>query len=76
MGRRSKYDSMSKEEIIAELQAKSRAKDASKWKKTVTLTKTEGEILETEMLPFCDCQNASQFLKKIVNGELIVTKAN
>lgn len=75
VGRPSKYDSMSKEEIIAEMQARNREKDASKWKKTVTLTKSEGEILETEVLPFHDCQNASQLLKKIVNKELIVSPA-
>ena len=75
MGRPNKYTDMSKEEIIAEMQAKSRERDASKWKKTVTMTKSEGEFLETEILPSFNCVNPSQLLKKIVNGELIVSPA-
>ena len=75
MGRPSKYANMSKEEIIAEMQAKSREKDASKWKKTVTMTKSEGEFLETKILPSFNCANPSQLLKKIVNKELIVSPA-
>lgn len=71
MGRPSKYADMTKEEILATMQAKNREKDSSKWKKTVTLTKSEGEILETEILPIYDCQNASQLLKKIANKELV-----
>jgi len=75
VGRPSKYANMSKEEIIADMRMKSREKDASKWKKTVTLTKAEGEILETEILPKHECANVSQLVKKIVHGELIVSPA-
>lgn len=75
VGRPSKYDSMSKEELLVAMKEKSKKNATYKWQKACTLTKAEGEKLETEILPVHDCANVSQFVKKIVNGELIVSPA-
>lgn len=40
------------------------------WRKSVTLTPTEGKKLEDEILPKFYCDNVSQLVKKIVNGQI------
>ena len=66
------YENMSKEELLQVM--KNRNKQY-KWQKACVLSPKEGEKLESEILPAFDCKNVSQFVKKIVNGELIVTKS-
>ena len=73
MGRPSKYRSMSKEELLVAMKEKSKKNAAYKWQKSCTLTNAEGERLEAEILPVYHCANVSQLVKKIVNGELIVS---
>lgn len=69
----SKYEYMTKEEILKEL-AESRKKTSSyKWRKSLTLTPKEGEVLENDILPQYGCENPSQLIKKIVKGELILS---
>lgn len=63
----SRYDSMSKEELVAAMKAKNKS---YKWQKACVLTPAEGEKLETEILPLYGCTNVSQLVKKIVNNEL------
>lgn len=70
----SKYDNMSKEELVAAMKARNRNK-SYKWQKACVLTPAEGEKLETEILPLYGCINVSQLVKKIVNGELIVSSS-
>lgn len=41
-----------------------------KWQKSVTLTPVEGKKLEEEILPKFYCDNVSQLVKKIVNGQI------
>lgn len=45
------------------------------WRKTVSLTKKEGAEMEN-ILHALRCENVSQFCKKVVNKELLVTKPN
>ena len=71
MGRPSKYDNMTKEEILAAMNARNKS---YKWQKSCTLTPAEGKKLEEEFLPKYHCDNVSQLVKKIVNEELIVSK--
>lgn len=40
------------------------------WRKSVTLTPAEGKKLEEEILPRFYCDNVSQLVKKIVNGQI------
>lgn len=75
VGRPSKYDNMSKEEILAAMRERQKKNASYQWKKTCTLTLQEGEILETEILPKHECANVSQLVKKICRGELIVSPA-
>lgn len=75
VGRPSKYADMTKEEILAAMKEQSKKNASYKWAKMCTLTKPEGEILETEILPKHECANVSQLVKKIVHGELIVSPA-
>lgn len=70
------YNDRTKEELIELIKKKNAQNRSYKWQKAVILTPAEGEILEREFLPKYDCANVSQFVKKIVNGELIVTKAD
>ena len=41
-----------------------------KWRKAITLTHAEGRKLEEEILPKFYCDNVSQLVKKIVNGQI------
>lgn len=66
----SKYDSMSKEELVAAMKARNKS---YKWQKACVLTPAEGEKLETKILPLYGCTNVSQLVKKIVNDELIIS---
>ena len=75
MGRPSKYADMSKEEILAAIRKRQKKNASYQWKKTCTLTLQEGETLENDFLAKFECDNVSQFLKKIVHGELIVSPA-
>ena len=75
MSRPSKYDNMSKEEILAAMRERQKKNASYQWKKTCTLTLQEGETLENDFLAKFECDNVSQFLKKIVHGELIVSPA-
>lgn len=75
MGRPSKYDNMSKEEILAAMRERQKKNASYQWKKTCTLTLQEGETLENNFLAKFECDNVSQLLKKIVHGELIVYPA-
>lgn len=43
---------------------------ASQWRKSITLTPAEGKKLEAEILPKFYCDNVSQLVKKIVNGQI------
>lgn len=70
------YDTMTKEELIERIKKKNAQNNSYKWRKNITLTPAEGEILEKEFLPKYECANVSQFVKKIVKGELVVTKAD
>lgn len=65
------YDNMTKEELLEMMRSKNKQ---YKWQKACVLAPKEGEKLETEILPAFDCKNVSQFVKKIVNGELVVIK--
>lgn len=76
MGRHSKFDNMTKEEILELMRERSRRAARSQYKKTCTLTKSEGEKLETEILPTYNCENVSQLVKKIVRGELILSETS
>ena len=76
MGRPSKYDNMSKEEILAAMQEKKKRQASCQWKKTCNLTLKEGEFMETEIFPKYDCENVTQFIKKICRGELVVSRQN
>lgn len=75
MGRPSKYDNMSKEEILATMRKRQKKNASYQWKKTCTLTLQEGETLENDFLTKFECDNVSQLLKKIVRGELVVSQA-
>lgn len=75
MGRPSKYDNMSKEEILAAMRERQKKNASYQWKKTCTLTLQEGETLENNFLAKFECDNVSQLLKKIVHGELIISQA-
>lgn len=75
MGRPSKYDNMSKEEILATMRKRHKKNASYQWKKTCTLTLQEGETLENDFLTKFECDNVSQLLKKIVRGELVVSQA-
>ena len=75
MGRPSKYDNMSKEEILTAMRERQKKNASYQWKKTCTLTLQEGETLENDFLAKFECDNVSQFLKKIVHSELIVSLA-
>ena len=68
----SKYDNMSREELVAAMKARNKS---YKWQKACVLTPAEGEKLDTEILPLYGCINVSQLVKKIVNGELVVSQA-
>lgn len=68
----SKYDDMSREELVAAMKAKNKSYC---WRKTCTLTVKEGEIFD-DLLQKNDCPNISQFIKKICRGELIVAPAD
>jgi hypothetical protein len=46
-----------------------------KYRKAITLTKSEGETLDT-ILADHNCNNLSQLCKKIVKGELSLTKTD
>ncbi len=70
---RNNYDNMTKEELLKAMKKKNAT---YKWQKACVLTPTEGARLETDILPQYDCKNISQLVKKIVNGEIILTKAN
>lgn len=65
-----KYENMTKEEIIAEMREKNKRYS---WRKALILTPKEGELLENEILPQYGCENPSQLIKKIVKGELILS---
>lgn len=67
----SKYDNMSKEELLAVMKEKNKAYC---WRKTCTLTVKEGEFFD-DFLQKNDCPNISQFIKKICRGELVVSQA-
>lgn len=75
MGRPSKYDNMSKEEILAAMRERQKKNASYQWKKTCTLTLQEGETLENNFLAKFECDNVSQLLKKIVHGELVISLA-
>lgn len=75
VGRPSKYDNMSKEEILTAMRERQKKNASYQWKKTCTLTLREGETLENDFLAKFECDNVSQFLKKIVHSELIVSLA-
>ena len=75
VGRPSKYDSMSKEEILTAMRERQKKNASYQWKKTCTLTLQEGETLENDFLTKFKCDNVSQLLKKIVHGELIISPA-
>lgn len=75
VGRPSKYADMSKEEILAAMRERQKKNASYQWKKTCTLTLQEGETLENDFLAKFECDNVSQFLKKIAHGELIVSPA-
>ena len=66
----SKYDDMSREELVAAMKARNKS---YKWQKACVLTPAEGEKLETEILPLYGCTNVSQLVKKIVNDELTLS---
>lgn len=74
MGRHSKYENMTKEEILELMRERNRKASLSQWKKTCNLTKAEGEKLEKEILPIYKCENVSQLVKKIVRGKLILSE--
>lgn len=67
----SKYDYMTKEQLVEEL--KQRNKKVYAWKKSISLPVKEGEYLEKEILPKYNCENLNQLIKKIVKGELILS---
>ena len=75
MGRPSKYADMTKEEILTAMRERQKKNASYQWKKTCTLTLQEGETLENDFLAKFECDNVSQFLKKIVHSELIVSLA-
>lgn len=68
----SKYDNMSREELLAAMKEKNKSKD---FRAHVVLTTADGEILKNDILPSCGCENISQLVRKIVHGELIVSPA-
>ena len=65
----SKYDEMSREELLLAIKKKGNT-EAYKWRKSITLTPAEGKKLEEEILPKFYCDNVSQLVKKIVNGQI------
>lgn len=69
----SKYDYMTKEEILKELAESRKRNNASKWRKALILTPKEGELLESVILPQYGCENPSQLIKKIVHGDIIIS---
>lgn len=75
VGRPSKYADMTKEEILTAMRERQKKNASYQWKKTCTLTLQEGETLENDFLAKFECDNVSQFLKKIVHSELIVSLA-
>lgn len=70
MGQNSKYDDMSREELLTAMKTKNKS---YKWQKACVLTPLEGEKLEKEILPLYGCANVSQLVKKICRGELTVS---
>lgn len=72
MPKRNNYDNMTKEELVALMREKNKR---AAWKSMVTLPTEMGEKLTTEILPEFDCENVSQLVRKIVSGELTVTKS-
>ncbi len=73
MAKRNNYDNMTKEELVALMKEKNKR---SAWRAGITLPNEMGEKLTTEILPKYDCENVSQLLRKIVKGELTITKMN
>lgn len=65
----SKYDEMTREELLYAIKKKGNT-EAYKWRKSVVLTPNEGETLEN-ILPSLHCNNVSQLLKRIANGEIV-----
>ena len=64
----SKYDFMTKEEILEDLRRKRRE---SCYRKTLSLSLSDGKEME-ELLKKYNCANPSQFLRRIIRGELEV----
>lgn len=71
----SKYEGLTQEELIEKIRERNRKSSASQWRKTCTLTKKEGAIID-ELLPQYECENISQMLRKIAKKELVITKAD
>ena len=69
---------MSKDEILQAIADENAKRNAAirnrQWRKAVVLTLAEGAKLESEILPLYNCQNVSQLVKKIVNGQLSVSE--
>lgn len=65
-----RYDNMSREELLAVVKSQNR-KD---FRAQVVLTNADGEILKNEILPNCECENVSQLVRKIVRGDLVLSK--
>ena len=61
--------------ILTAMRERQKKNASYQWKKTCTLTLQEGETLENDFLAKFECDNVSQFLKKIVHSELIVSLA-
>lgn len=70
------YNDKTKEELVELIKKKNAQNRSYKWQKAIVLTPAEGEILEKEFFNKYGCANVSQFVKKIVNGEIVVTKAD
>lgn len=72
MPKRNNYESMTKEELIAMMKEKNKR---YAWRAGIVLPPKMGEKLTTEILPELGCENVSQLVRKIVSGELTVTKS-
>lgn len=72
MPKRNNYDNMTKEELVAMMREKNKR---AVWRAAITLPTEMGEKLTSGILPEFDCENVSQLVRKIVNGELTVTKS-
>lgn len=72
MPKRNNYDNMSKDELVALMREKNKR---AAWRAAITLPTEMGEKLTSEILPEFGCENVSQLVRKIVNGELTVTKS-